>query len=104
MSTFDLYGLGFSSLDAARDAIEQTLRITMSPHESSYRGGDYYAFGEDVTENLILQRNYDDISDEWTLPNSKESTYLLYVNNTQRAEELESRLANVGRLLSRRVL
>jgi hypothetical protein len=43
-------------------------------------------------EHLILQRNYDSIEGEWVEPDHPDAPFLLYVNNTKRATEIEGAL------------
>jgi hypothetical protein len=104
MATFDLYGLQSSSLEAACDTIEAVLGIKLVAHESGYHGGAYYRLGQAGSEHFILQCNYDSFDDEWAEPESREQAYLLYVNETGRAQDLERRLVGAGRLLRREEL
>lgn len=92
--TFDLYGFRTDDLEAARASVESALGVQLQAHESSYHCGDYYCLGKDGEENLILQRNFDDFEEEWTEEQFKSTPILLYVNHTQRPEELEEALTS----------
>lgn len=48
-----------------------------------------------VGERFILRRNRDVEADEWTEPDHRDSPFLLYVNETQRADELRELLEGV---------
>jgi len=63
MPIFDLYGFKTENLDLVKDLIERYLCINFEPHESSYRGGDYYCF-ENNDFDLELQNNIDLIDNE----------------------------------------
>ncbi len=101
MTIFDLYGLQNTTLEGARVAVEAALGAGLVAHESGYHAGAYYRLGRTGSEHFILQRNYDDFEEEWMEPEFKEYPYLLYVNETRRAPELEKRLTDVGCLLKR---
>lgn len=104
MATFDLYGLQTETLEAARDAIEAALGSQLVAHESGYHGGAYYRLGQAGAEHFILQRNYDEFDEEWAEPLFKDYSFLLYVNESGRREELEMRLTEAGHLLRRQEL
>lgn len=73
----------------------------MNLHESGHRCGEYYRVGDVGSEHFILQKNFDDVDEEWTEPTYRECGLLLYANETNRAEFLCSALAGVARLVSR---
>lgn len=103
MKTFDIYGFSCGQeLDVARRAVEAALGIALELHESSWRCGDYYRFGDAGSEHFILQRNYDEFGGEWTVESLKEYALLLYVNESQRAEALEGLLVPKGFVLVKR--
>lgn len=53
----DLYAAPTSDLEGARQLLEDKLKVTLTLHDSSWRGGDYYlGFGID-NERFTLQRN-----------------------------------------------
>ncbi|WP_394847656.1 hypothetical protein LZC95_09355 [Pendulispora brunnea] len=101
MTTYDVYGVKLSTLEAAREAIELALGIKFVAHESMFLGGDYYRLGDVGEECFILQQNYNEFEGEWTDSAYKEYAYLLYVNETERAHELEKLLMSVACLLRR---
>lgn len=104
MNTYDVYAIPAMSLDDGKNFIERALSISLSPHESSFHGGNYYRHGRTGEENFVLQKNERD--DEGELSEQcAEGCLLFYVNRTARAEEIEALLLKVGqevRLLKRR--
>lgn len=92
MKTYDLYGIDVPDLDAARRLVEGILGIRLVAHESGYHNGAYYRLGDVGSEHFILQRNHDTFEDEWTEPDFKEKTFLLYVNETARSEKIATAL------------
>lgn len=95
MKTYDLYGIRVDDLETARAVVEDALRIKLNPHESSYHCGDYYRVGDAGAEHIVLQRNHDDLEKEWTEEGFKEFPVLLYVNETDRAADIENALARM---------
>ncbi|ABQ90459.1 hypothetical protein RoseRS_2076 [Roseiflexus sp. RS-1] len=106
MKTYDLYGFDHDDLEAARVAVEQALGVQLAPHESLHRG-DYYRLDTVGEENFELQRNFDPFYEEVVEDEFPEISILLYVNGTERPEELEriltARIPNL-RLLRRETL
>ena len=92
METYDIYGFGTDDMDAVRCAIEEALGIHFEEHESSYLG-IYFLFGDPGEEQLRLQRNIDPFDGEAAEQNFPETPLLLYVDHTQRCEEIESTFA-----------
>jgi hypothetical protein len=92
MQSYDLYGLYSDDLDSLAGIIGQVLGITFIPHDSSYRGGAYYRFGTPGQEELILQRNYDEIDQEVVESEFGAYPFLLYVGPTNRSREIRERL------------
>jgi hypothetical protein len=89
MKTCDLYGFSNDNLELVRIEIEQALGLRLAAHESLYHGGDYYRLGSLGQEHFILQRNIDLIDNEPLESEFPEMKVLLYVNETERPEELE---------------
>ena len=80
--------------------------ISMQLHDSMYLGGDYYRAESSGGEYFELLHNFNSFEDEWTEPDHKTATFLLYVNETQRAavvREVLGRLAQVTHLRTKRV-
>jgi hypothetical protein len=94
MKTFDLYGFNTDDLEAARLAVEQALGIKLVAHESLYFG-DYYRLGRSLEEQFILRRNIDPFDSEPAELKFPQARILLYVDGTERPEEIETLLANV---------
>lgn len=99
VSRYDLYGIQADDIHEARARVESALGIRMAPHESSYRGGEYFRLGNVGNENFILQRNYDNGEAEWTEPTHTKYSILLYVSETNRGREITVAMAGVGVLL-----
>ena len=60
------------TLEGARELVEARLGITMVPHDSSFHGGDYYAFRGSRDEKFILQVNFDSCFDgDWAEPRAR---------------------------------
>lgn len=93
MKTYDLYGLNVDSLEDARVLVESALSIELVPHESGYHCGAYFRLGNVGREHFVVQKNFDDSDGEWTVPEHKDRPFLLYVNETDRAETIGSLLA-----------
>jgi hypothetical protein len=96
MKKWDLYGFKKIDLEDARISIEKALGLSMESHESLYRCGNYYRFGNDGEENFILQKNFDPFDNKWLEEEGEGLEVILYVNETSRAEEIE-------RLLTERI-
>lgn len=86
---YDLYGFMSDDIDQARRRLETALGIAFAEHDSDYKGGDYFRWGDDGGENFILQRNvdpYDDAPSEQKFP---DHPVIFYVNATARAAQLQ---------------
>lgn len=93
MKTYDLYGFVSDDLEAARVAMEQALDIHLAAHESLHTG-DYYRLGFTGEENFVLQKNFDPFYKEVIEDKFPKFCILLYVNKTERAEEIEQMLTS----------
>lgn len=85
---YDLYGVFVNSIEEARSLVERVIGLEFHLHESSYRGGDYFRLHDVGREHFILQRNYDKFEREWFEQEYREAPFILYVNDTQRSDEL----------------
>jgi hypothetical protein len=94
VKTYTLYGCTDQDIESARQIIQDTFGILLKAHESSYHCGAYYRFGDIGKEHFILQYNYDNLEQEWTENAFQIYPLLLYVNETARAEDLESKLTS----------
>lgn len=90
MATHDLYGSNLD-LEPSRQTVEAALSIELRPHESLYRGGDYYRYGE----TFILQRNRE-LGDELAEPDFSDVSTLLYVDKAERPEQVKALLESEG--------
>ncbi len=102
MKTFDLYSVDAEDLDHARSIVEPVLETRFVEHESGFHCGRYFRHGLPGAEHFVLQRNYDDFAGEWTESDFRDSTFLLYVNETARAEELKASFLKLAELTHRR--
>lgn len=87
MTAFDLYGMESSDIKMAKAVIEDALGITFTPKESAYHG-EYYQWGDRSTESLMLKMNADPIDDEPAEPDFPSFHILLYVDGSERHEEI----------------
>ena len=71
-------------LERARQIVESVTLVKLAPHESLYRGGDYFLGQSEVDGELIVQRNED--LDERAV--DVEAPTVVYVGPTGRSEEL----------------
>lgn len=92
---FDLFGIRAPSLEEARAGIEESLGITLTEHDSSYRAGTYYLH-RSLHESMILQRNFDPLECEWFESQFTDYPVVLYVNGTDRSEQIRSKLEGDG--------
>ena len=91
---YELYGTAIASLERARSVVEEAVQIRLEPHESGYRCGNYYRFGDVGDEHFILQLNFDEIDGEWTEPEHTEYPLILYVNESERSDQIAEQLGN----------
>lgn len=91
--TYDLYGFARDDLDAIRESVEDALGIRFAPHESSFIG-DYYLYEHDG-ECFTLRPNIDPIDNEPFERDFPTIGSLLFVERTDRAEEIERALQRV---------
>ena len=82
-----LYGFAELDLEGARSLVERALEVELQPHDSLYRGGDYYLLKEKDAD-IILQQNYDCLDHELAESNFPSARVLLYVDGERRAEEI----------------
>jgi hypothetical protein len=77
------------SIEESRREVESRNQVSLTLHDSSYRGGDYYRGVGPGGEEWIVQANTDGeepAEDEWSGPT------VLYVDGTQRDGEVASAL------------
>lgn len=86
-----MYGFFGLDLEGARALVERALKVQLSPHDSVYRGGDYYRL-KDGDAELFLQRNYDCLDDGLAEAEFPEVRVLLYIDGKQHAEEISDLL------------
>jgi hypothetical protein len=91
----DLYASPTPDLEVARQLLEKGLQISLSMHDSSWRGGDYFMGSGMGNETYILQRN------RIGKPDAAEEQFqdvetILYVECTTRSSELLETLQEMG--------
>lgn len=92
MKRANLFAIAATDLERAKLAIESTLRVQLSAHESEYHGGEYYR-GECAGVSLVLQENFVEDDGEPTEAEFPLAKLLLYVDGLDRDVE------NVGSTL-----
>jgi hypothetical protein len=97
---FDTYGIVAPSLEDARRQVESRIGVPLVLHNSGYLGGDYYRWGKTGQENFILQSNFNDAEQEWTVPAFQHCAFVLYVSYTLRSAEIQGKLEEVATLIS----
>lgn len=98
MKTYDLYGSATMTAEVLARFLQLLLDVPFEPRRSGFVG-DYY--GANVgDERFSVEPNADDGRDEDELlePEFPEHQVLLYVDRTERADELQSMLTTVGDL------
>lgn len=97
-SNYDLYGFSSSDISHLAAILSRALSIEWILHESDFKG-KYYRFGMPGEEEFILQYNFDERENEkeWNEPEFKQYPVVLYINNTQRSEEIRKLLIDVMR-------
>ncbi len=90
MTTYDIYGVESGDLEEVRIAIESILGIKFAPHESSF-WGDYF-LGIHGEEEYKIIKNMEPISDDPFYEPFPKNGILLYIDKTNRADELETLL------------
>lgn len=87
MTTYVTYGLPDEPLQDLLQRLSTALHIELTSHESSYRGV-YFRSGSTGGEHFILQPNFLAHEDEWIDDEHQEFPFLLYVNETERQDEI----------------
>ena len=90
MKNYDIYGSKNLNLAKIAKKIDLVLDTQFKIGNSYYYGGEYYRYGEGNTENFILQSNFNQIEQEWSKIIFQEFPLLLFVNNTDRADEIRN--------------
>ncbi|WP_444900369.1 hypothetical protein ACJJIX_00050 [Microbulbifer sp. VAAC004] len=96
--SYDLYGIDCNGLDNAKALIQNLLGVTLLAHESGFRCGEYYRLHDVGQEHFILQKNYDDIDEEWIEEEFLRSPLIFYVNETDRSSVLQAVLLKDKRI------
>ncbi|EHJ4139179.1 hypothetical protein J1C17_001437 [Escherichia fergusonii] len=95
MGYYDLYGYSGVEIYDAQKMLEELIKITFKEKESIYYGGIYLLSGDKRHEHFLLKENYDVLDavvDEVDYP---EYTYLLYINDTIRHDELKNKILSL---------
>lgn len=104
MSYYDLYGFRIDDMMAAKEIVENALKIKMEVHDSSFVGG-YFMYRSEIGEEFILKGNFDAEEDAFREPDYQESQVLLYIDESteERIKTYELQLlANENFILLRR--
>lgn len=89
MKHFELYGYPTGSLDAVKNLLELALGIEFQERESYYRCGKYFRYDYPTQGRLLLQRNYDEVENEWAEEEYRDKALLLYADDISQQLELE---------------
>lgn len=87
MTTYVLFGVKTSSLNAARDAVEKVLQVTLDAREGLHNGGDYYSLG--FPKMVLTIKSNIDLDDEemevdgLSEPDFPQHPYLLYLDDAE---------------------
>jgi hypothetical protein len=87
MTTYVLFGVKASTLNAARDEVEKVLQVTLDPREGLHNGGDYYSLG--FPKMVLTLKNNIDLDDEemefggLAEPDFPKDPYLLYLDDAE---------------------
>ncbi len=92
----DLYSIHTASLSDARAQVEASLGLTLKEHESLYHGGVYYRLGDMGEEHFLVERNLDPLDDEAAELDFAQHSFLLRVNETPRAAQVQTLLQTHG--------
>ncbi|CAM5352388.1 hypothetical protein MAUB1S_06080 [Mycolicibacterium aubagnense] len=95
MAIYDLYGIEAESLDDAKMLLEGLLEISFEGRESLFHG-EYYAARGESAESFMLKENRDPFEDVPVEDDFPDSKFLLYVDETNRSNELRDALAKAG--------
>lgn len=97
MTRYDLYGWQTMPLDRAQEVLRKRLGVRFTARESSYLG-DYYASTrelDDGKEEILIQENHADENGELIEADFPQHATLVYVNGSDRWEDLDPVLASV---------
>lgn len=90
MPFHDLYGIrGYELVSAAKKAQDAT-GILLFPHDSDYHGGLYFRGESPDGEEVKLKNNYDSHHDEWAEETFKRWPLLLYIDEVDNMDRLDS--------------
>ena len=96
MKSYDLYGSRSGTLEELRAAVESVLGVEFVAHRSDYVG-DYYKTAGFVGETIAIQPNHLAEGDEAEVlePEFADRPVLVYVNDTERGDEIGVRLLDI---------
>ncbi len=57
MQRYDVYGFSNPDIKDAAAFVEKALGVSLTPRDSSYRGGLYYCAGEGTANDYLLESN-----------------------------------------------
>ena len=83
----NLFGVNSSNLEKAASILEKKLEVVFTLHESSFRGGDYYRYDNKNEDEIILQKNYDFVTQEWSEEEFSDYPFLLYISSRSNFNE-----------------
>lgn len=89
---FDTYGLREIELADCVAAISRIARVELLPHDSGYRGGEYFRAVGPGGE-FVVQRNYIELTGTWVEEDHRHFRFILETRLADGADELRGLLA-----------
>jgi len=68
--------------------MESSLKISFEMRDSSYRG-EYYKHAVNVLEHILVERNYNELNDSWSLEDKRDFEVLVSSENYSNLEVLD---------------
>ena len=77
-----VFGLLAVSLEEARPLLERVFAQPLQLHHSAFRGGTYYLLRSEDPEEVVLQRNWDDVDQEKLEQSASEYDLLIFLSTS----------------------
>ena len=103
LKSYDLYGFPEGCLDSVREAVESALGVMFELRDSSYVGV-YFRCETAIGDELILQKNQDESSDDFTEDAFQQFPTLLYTIVSTEPDAIRNAVTSIGGQLLRRQL
>ena len=103
LKSYDLFGFPEACLESVRETVESALGVVFELRDSSYVGV-YFRCETVVGDELILQKNQDDSSDDWAEDAFRQFPTLLYTVVSNQPDVIRNAVGAIGGQLLRRQL